>query len=60
MKYNYQKRLGKERVCLLKVPHHGPLLKEVRVGSQGSQGVSLREGTDAEAMEDHCVLASSL
>ena len=45
----------------LAVPHHSPSLKEIRAGAwAGSGSGDLEAGTDAEAVEECCLLAGSL
>lgn len=54
-----QKELGgKKRVCFihLTVLYHNSLLNKIRARSQG---VTLEAGTEAKAIEECCLLASS-
>jgi hypothetical protein len=47
MKHHDQSNLGRKGFILLTLPHHSPLLKEAKAGTQG---MKLEAGTEAETM----------
>ena len=57
MKHHNQKQVGEERAYLAYTSTSQFITKEVR---KGTQGRSLNSGTDAETMEEHCLLVYSL
>ena len=57
VKHHDQKQLGKKRFCFsIKFSGHTPSLRGDRAGTQGR---SLESGTEAEAVEEDCLLACS-
>lgn len=57
VKHHNQKKLGKESLFHLTLPHHCPSLKEVK---EGAQGRNLEAGTQVEAVEEWFLVACSL